>query len=126
MLNITMKIPQSNSVWGPSSFDTLTLALPDLYDLTKVLNKVFAEDSIIVIEGNNILTMQNGLNVEMVKLPSWLKANNLSLYIYIYIYTHYFFFKGRTIKDEITIKTDQGIFHYWESELLAIKLIFES
>ena len=42
---------------------------------------MFADDSNTFIEGNNIPTMQNKLDTEMVKTPSWLKANKLSLNI---------------------------------------------
>ena len=65
---------------------------------------MFADDSNIFIEGNNKLTMQNELNMEIIKISSWLKANKLSLNINK---THYMLFKGwRKIKDEINIKID--------------------
>ena len=66
---------------------------------------LFADDSNIFIEGNDILKIQNELNTEMMKISSWLKANKLSLNINK---THYMLFKGkRAIKDEISIKIDQ-------------------
>ena len=65
---------------------------------------MFADDSNIFMEGNKILTMQNELNMEMIKMSSWLKANKLSLNINR---THFMLFKGKgKIKDEINIKID--------------------
>ena len=67
---------------------------------------MFADDSNIFIEGNDILKMQNELNREMTKISSWLKANKLALNINK---THYMLFKGkRAIKDKISIKIDQA------------------
>ena len=63
---------------------------------------MFADDSNILIEGNNIITMQYELNMEMIKIWSRLKANKLFLNINN---THYMLFKGkRKIKDEMNIK----------------------
>ena len=74
---------EKSSKWsgGPSRFILLpSLFLSHKNVLPKVSNKVFpllfADDSNIFIEGNNILTMQNELNMEMIKVSSWLKANN--------------------------------------------------
>ena len=53
---------------------------------------MFADDSIIFIERNDILKMHNELNTEMMKISSWLKANKLSLNI---DKTHYMLFKGK-------------------------------
>ena len=53
---------------------------------------MFADDSNIFIEGNNIITMQYELNMEMIKIWSWLKANKLSLNINN---THYMLFKNK-------------------------------
>ena len=48
--------------------------------------------------------MQNELNIAMMNISSWLKANKLSLNINK---THLMLFKGkRKIKDEINIKID--------------------
>ena len=73
--NIVCGVPQG-SILGPLLF------LMYINDLPKVANKVFplmfADDFNIFIEGNNIFTKQNELNMEMIKLSSWLKANNLS------------------------------------------------
>ena len=98
---IVCGVPQG-SILGPLLF------LIYINDPPKVSNKVFplmfADDSNIFIEGNNILTMQNELNMVMIKISSWLKANKLSLNINK---THFMLFKGkRKIKYEINIKID--------------------
>ena len=53
---------------------------------------MFADDSNIFIEGNDILKIKNELNTEMMKISSWLKANKLSLNINK---TQYMLFKGK-------------------------------
>ena len=65
---------------------------------------MFADDSSIFIEGNDILKMQNELNTEMAKMSSWLKANKLSLDINK---TNYMLFKGRReIKNGVSLNID--------------------
>ena len=53
---------------------------------------MFADDSNIFIEGNDIIKIQNELNTEMMKISSWLKANKLSLNINK---THYIYSKEK-------------------------------
>ena len=74
--NITCGVPQG-SVLGPLFF---IMYINDIYLTSpKLFFVLFADDTNILISGNNINELQNILNQELKVIQSWLIANKLSL-----------------------------------------------
>ena len=84
--SITCGVPQG-SILGPLLF---ILYINDLADVSdKLFTILFADDTTILIEGNNLHSLINSLNNELEKLNIWLKSNKLSLNV---SKTHYMVF----------------------------------
>ena len=74
--SITCGVPQG-SILGPLLF---ILYMNDLADVSdKLFTILFADDTTILIEGNDLHSLINSLNYELEKLNIWLKSNKLSL-----------------------------------------------
>ena len=78
MLPITSGVPQG-SVLGPLLFLIYVNDLPYVSTILKFY--VFADDSSIYYDSENLITLQKTVNRELRKVRKWLEANRLSLNI---------------------------------------------
>ena len=86
--NITCGIPQG-SIIGPILF---ILYINDLHKVSNRLKFIlFADDTTILCEGDNVQTAAKMFNKEILKVNKWFQANRLSLNL---TKTHYMVFNG--------------------------------
>ena len=78
MLLITRGVPQG-SVLGPLLFFIFVNDLPDASKLLRFY--LFADDTSIYFDSDNLSTLQNIVNRELKKVRKWLEANRLALNI---------------------------------------------
>ena len=101
--DISCGVPQG-SVLGPLLF---LLYINDLPNISKILNfYLFADDTNIYYENENLAQMEKIINLELKKLSMWLKINRLSLNIgktNVVIF-HPF---NKPLKYRITLKIDR-------------------
>ena len=103
LLPISCSVPQG-SVLGPLLF---LIYVNDLPNISKVLQfYLFADDTSIYFESDNLLSLQKVVNHELCKVRKWLEANKLSFNI---SKTNYVIFdsKVRKIDEFIRIKLVQ-------------------
>ena len=89
LLPITYSVPQG-SVLGPLLF---LAYVNDLPSISKILEfYLFADDTSIYFESDNLLTLQKIVNRELRKVKKWLEANWLALNIgktnYVIFHSH--------------------------------------
>ena len=83
---VSCRVPQG-SILGPLLFSLYVNDLPKVSN--KFVSILFADDTIILLEGNNIDSIVTPLNYELDKLVIWLNANKLSINV---SKTHYMVF----------------------------------
>ena len=75
LLNILLGVPQG-SVLGPLLF---LIYINDLPQCTKLLSKLFADDTMLQASGNNINELTQSVNIELQKVSTYFRENKLSL-----------------------------------------------
>ena len=68
-------VPQG-SVLGPLLF---LLFINDLPNVSKFMVKLFADDTLLAMSGNDIRTLEKNANIEMKKISKWFSNNKLTL-----------------------------------------------
>ena len=96
--NIICGVPQG-SILGPLLF---LIYINDLHTSSKVLNSIlFADDTNLFYSHQNINTLFETVNKELLHLNEWFKANKLSLNT---VKTKYTFFHKHSVADNIPLK----------------------
>ena len=83
MLDVNCGVPQG-SILGPLLF---LIYVNDIYLASSVLQFImFADDTNVFMSNNSLIELVSKLNVELVKVDRWFKANKLSLNLKNYNY----------------------------------------
>ncbi|XP_065651287.1 uncharacterized protein LOC136079476 [Hydra vulgaris] len=77
LLDITCGVPQG-SILGPLLF---LIYINDLYNASNLKTVMFADDTNFFLSSNNIITLFNDMNIELIKISKWFKSNKLSINI---------------------------------------------
>ena len=74
--SIKCEVPQG-SILGPLLF---ILSVNDICNVSPILFKIlYADDTCVLISGNHLNNLIKMLNIELISLNNWFKANKLSL-----------------------------------------------
>ena len=93
-------MPQG-SILGPL---LLLVYINDLFSVCAYTTFIlFADDTNLFSSGKDLKTIWMEINVELLKISTWLKVNKLSLNIKK---THYMVFTGKKVKHQLDIRID--------------------
>ena len=84
------------SIFGPILF---LCFINDLHLVTNLLTLLFADDTAGLKSGHNIYTLISEVNIEVIKLANWFRANKMAVNV---SKTKYIIFKPRGVKINLT------------------------
>ena len=91
------------SILGPILF---LCFINDLHLVTNLLTLLFADDTACLKSGHNINTLISEVNIEVIKLANWFRANKMAVNV---SKTKYIIFKPRGVKINLTANGGGGL-----------------